>query len=332
MSAESLLDRSLREAHRQRIAAQLPTLAWVVTGSTLLWCGLADLADATALRAALPFTSALAILVFQAVAFAVAVGLCRRDPTSPRVVAYALAACIGVGLPWIWVLTATATVASVLMFSVLMLLTAAPLVLAWRLGIQLVFQGTLTLAWLVGLPVLPRHVAVTEIMAALGFGNLLAVAATQWAVQAFRTEVLARFAALDFDRQIAASRDAYRALAENAADFIWAVDLEGRWTYVNEALAGRCGFSTTGMVGRPVTEVLTETSANPDARVLLARAAAGETVEPQAFEMRTGDGGTCWVEAVASLVRDASGAIVGVQGVSRDVTARRRAEEALRAS
>jgi len=78
MPAESPLDRRFREAHRRRIAAQLPALAWVVTGGTVLWYGLADLADAAAMRLALPVAWALAILVVQGLLFAGAV-VVRED-------------------------------------------------------------------------------------------------------------------------------------------------------------------------------------------------------------------------------------------------------------
>ncbi len=331
MPAESTLDQKLQEAHRRRIAAQLPSLGWVMTGGAVLWLGLVRLTSPGSLGHTIPAEGTLAILAFQILAFAGATVLCRRDPSSPRVTVIAVATTIVVGLVWVWMLTATATIAATLMFATLTLFSAAPLVLAWRLGPQLVFQGSLSIVWILALPVLPRLVPLEELVFAIGLGNFLALCATQWAVNAFRTEVLARFAAVDFDRQITESRDAYRALAENAVDFIWAIDLDGRWTYVNEALARRCGMSAASMIGRPVTEILTANPANPDLQPLIARAAAGEPIDAQLLEMRTPDW-TCWVEARAVRVHDADGRVIGIQGVSRDVTAQRAAEAALRAS
>lgn len=330
MPAESTLELSLREAHRQRIAAQLPNLGWVITGASVLWFVLASIADVS-VRAAVPLVVQVAIVALQGVAFGLAAVLCRRDPTARRVTSIAVATTLVVGMVWAWILTVTATMATLAVFATLMLFGAAPLVLAWGLGPQLVFQGVVTIVWSGALVVLPHHLPTSELATAIGFGNLMAFAATQWAVHGFRVEVLARFAALDFDRQIAASRDAYRTLAENAVDFIWSIDLEGRWTYVNEALARRCGRTVQAMVGRPVAEVLTAHPSQPDPAVLIARMVAGETVEPQILQMAAADG-PCWVEAVSTPVHGAGGELIGIQGSSRDVSERRLAEEALRSS
>jgi len=331
MSAESTLDLSLREAHRRRIAAQLPHLGWVVTGGSVLWFALALIADSGVVRAQVTPVTVLLILAFQGGIFAGAAVMSRREPTGPHVTALALASCCLVGFLWVWLLTSTATVAATLTFATLTLFGAAPLVLAWGLGPQLAFQGALTVMWIVALRQLPHPLSMTEMMSALAFGNLMALAVTQWAAHSFRTETLARFAALDFDRQITASRDAYRALAENAVDFIWATDLQGRFTYVNESLARRCGVRVSELIGQSVQTILTPHPSHPDPRQRMARMLAGEAVEPQLWQM-TAAGGPCWVEAVAGPMHSPAGELVGIQGVSRDVTERRLAEDALRAS
>lgn len=329
--SESCLDQRLRDAHRQRIAIRLPTLAWVVTGGSILWFALASAFDTSRVTRALGLGGALAILVAQGLVFGVVVAAVRRDPTGRRIVPSAVAACIAVGLAWAVVLTSTATMAAMLTFGALTLLSAAPLVLAWGLGPQLVFQGTLSLVWIAALPLLPRLLPVAETVSGIAFGNIVALVVAQWAASAFRVEVLARRAAVDFDSQLAASRDAYRALAENAVDLIWAIDLEGRWTYVNDALAKRCGTTPEAMLGASVAGVLTPHPDNPDAAALIARMLAGDTVPPQLMEMRTVDGPR-WVEAIAALVFGPGGAIVGIQGSSRDVTERLTSEEAVRSS
>ena len=326
MSLEPTIDLTLRDAHRRRIAAQLPSLGMVVTGCALSWFTLTALADPL-----VPFGGALAILVFQVVVFGTAAVLCRRDPVAPRVTPLAVGACLLVGMVWVLVFTTTATVAAMLMFSTVMLFGAAPVILAWGLGPQLVFQGSLTLLWVAVLPLLPKQLPMLELAAALGFSNLFALAATQWAVRGFRAEVLARVTAVDLERQIAASRDAYRALAENVPDFIWATDGEGRWSYVNEALARRCGLAASDMIGRSVAEILTDHPGNPDPMAFIARLAADQSVGQHLLQMATPEG-PCWVEAVATLMRGSNGDIVGVQGVSRDVTERHLAEERLRSS
>jgi PAS domain S-box-containing protein len=329
--SESSLDQRLRDAHRQRIAMRLPTLAWVVTGGSVLWFALAGAVDAARVASVVGPRGMLAIVALQGAAFAgVAVAL-RRDPTGRLVVPAAVGACVAVGLGWVVLLTSTATMAAMLTFGALTLLSAAPLVLAWGVGPQLAFQGTLSVLWVAMLPLLPRLLPLPEIVSGIAFGNVVALVVAQWAASAFRVEILARRAAVEFDSQLAASRDAYRALAENAVDLIWAIDLEGRWTYVNEALAKRCGRTPESMIGESTDRVLTPHPDNPDPAALIARMVAGETLPPQLMEMRTPDGPR-WVEAIATPVYGPGGAIVGIQGSSRDVTERRAAEEAMRSS
>jgi PAS domain S-box-containing protein len=330
MPAHTTLDLRLQEAHRERIAAQLPNLGWLGIGCFVMWFVFAAVSDPAASRD-VSLGAVVAILLVKAVVYGSATILCRRDPTGSAVVPVAIGACLATGLVGAWVLTVMGTMTATTTFAVAALLGTAPLVLAWRLGAQLMFQGPLTIVWFAALGALPRHLPLPELVAAICVGNVAAVVVTQWATTAFRKEALARFAAIDFDRRLAASRDAYRALAENAVDLIWAIDLQGRWTYVNEALARRCGLAADAMIGRPVDEVLVPYPSQPDPRRLIARLVAGETVEPQVFQMATSDG-SCWVEAVAALVYGPDGAITGIQGVSRDVTERRIAEEALRSS
>lgn len=329
--SESSLDQRLRDAHRQRIAIRLPTLAWVVTGGSVLWFALAGALDAALLMSVVGVGGMLGILALQGLAFGATGAALRRDPAGRAVVPGAVAVCVAVGLGWVVLLTSTATMAAMLMFGALTLLSAAPIVLAWGVGPQLAFQGTLSVVWITALPILPHPLPLAEIASAVAFANAAALVAAQWAASAFRVELLARSAAVDFDSQLAASRDAYRALAENAVDLIWAIDLEGRWTYVNEALAKRCGRTVDAMLGESATGVLTGHPGNPDAPTLIARIIAGETVPPQVMQMRTPDG-PCWVEAIATPVYGPGGSIVGIQGSSRDITDRLAAEEALRAS
>ena len=329
--SEPSLDQRLRDAHRQRIALRLPTLACVVTAGSILWFALAGVVDAARLTSVVGLGGMLAILVLQGAAFGGVALALRRAPTGRWVVPAAVASCIVVGVAWVVLLTSTATMAAMLTFAALTLLSAAPLVLAWGLGPQLAFQGTLSALWIVALPLLPHTLPLAEIASAVAFANLMALVVAQWAASAFRVEVLARHAAVDFDSQLAASRDAYRALAENAVDFIWAIDLEGRWTYVNEALAKRCGRTAASMLGEATVGVLTGHPQNPDSAALIARMIAGDTIPPQVMEMRTPDGPR-WVEAIAAPIYGPGGAIVGIQGSSRDVTDRLVAEEALRSS
>ena len=78
--------------------------------------------------------------------------------------------------------------------------------------------------------------------------------------------------------------------------------------------------------------VLSRDPSNPDLRAVIARIAAGEAVPPQIFWVNATDGTRRWFECVVSGMRGPDGVVTGVRGIARDVTARKRAEDALRAS
>jgi PAS domain S-box-containing protein len=65
---------------------------------------------------------------------------------------------------------------------------------------------------------------------------------------------------------------------------------------------------------------------------LTARALRGETVEPTALSVRTPDGRQFWILSSAAALRTAAGECIGAVTVFADITERKKAEEALRAS
>lgn len=141
------------------------------------------------------------------------------------------------------------------------------------------------------------------------------------------TDVTARKRA---EAESRAVRERYKILAENVRDIIWEIDPSGRFTYVSPSIEALAGVTPAELIGKHVTSVLKKPSAQL-AQKLLERALRGE-VEEQLFEVEhvTKNKGSFWGEISATVIRDESGGIVAIQGVTRDVTERRRAEETLR--
>ena len=96
----------------------------------------------------------------------------------------------------------------------------------------------------------------------------------------------------------------------------------------NPRLERLTGVPAAEALGRSATEIfphLRDQGVVP----LLERALAGETVTAPDISWPTVDGPSRWISATFSPHRDGSGAIQGVVGILRDVTARRRSESAL---
>jgi diguanylate cyclase (GGDEF)-like protein/PAS domain S-box-containing protein len=126
----------------------------------------------------------------------------------------------------------------------------------------------------------------------------------------------------------------YRLLAENTSDLIWTMDLGLRYTYVSPSIKRMRGYSPNEIVGKTVQETLTPASLEV-ARKTLAGELAIERMEQKdlsrsrtlELELYCKDGSTIWTEIKMTFLRDSDGQPVGILGVTRDISERKRAEE-----
>ncbi|MCU1266017.1 MAG: multi-sensor hybrid histidine kinase [Acidobacteria bacterium] len=124
------------------------------------------------------------------------------------------------------------------------------------------------------------------------------------------------------------SEERYRELVENANDIIYTLDLTGNVTSVNKAAESICGYTREEMLKMNLTTLLTAESAAAGIH-MLDRKLGGEERTNYEVDARAKDGTIVTLEISSRLVSQA-GQPFGVQGVARDITKRRLAEEALR--
>ena len=128
----------------------------------------------------------------------------------------------------------------------------------------------------------------------------------------------------------------YRLLANHSADVFAVFDLEGRAIYVSPSVSQLRGYTPEECLLQGPAERLTPHSQEVVRRAyeeVMAVEQAGQT-PPNSFrrlelEQPCKDGSTVWVESTLTWVRDESGRPTGVLSVTRDITARKRAEAAL---
>ncbi len=143
-------------------------------------------------------------------------------------------------------------------------------------------------------------------------------------------EVLTRTIALAIERQ--RMQDASRKLAaivECSIDAIVSKDLHGIVTSWNPAAERLFGYSAQEMIGRPITVIIPPELQHDEARIL-ATIARGERIEHFETVRVTKSGERIDVSLTISPVRDDSGRIVGAAKIARDITERKKAEQALR--
>src|SRR5262249_51149893 len=123
------------------------------------------------------------------------------------------------------------------------------------------------------------------------------------------------------------SSEILQAVIDATPDAIFVKDLNGRYVLVNEAAARFLGKSPADIVGKHDLELYPAETARrfiEDDQQVLA------TGEPHAFEgVATGESGTQAYLVTKGVYRDKSGKIVGLFGISHDITELRQAHETL---
>ena len=135
------------------------------------------------------------------------------------------------------------------------------------------------------------------------------------------------------------SDERYRILAANASDIIWSVNMDLKVTYVSPAVERLKGWTREERKALTVQEIMPPASLEKVMKILGDELAAegSPDADPKRtltveLEMYRKDGTSFWAEVKASFLRDEEGRPAGIMGITRDITERKQAEEALKQS
>ncbi|WP_321506201.1 PAS domain S-box protein [uncultured Methanoregula sp.] len=131
--------------------------------------------------------------------------------------------------------------------------------------------------------------------------------------------------------QFSQSDENYRLIAENSPDMIYVVDTRGYLLYINTLAADAMQARPESLVGRHLSEIFRPPAAAE--RPLKAIRRVIDTRTP--FRRETFEefpSGGMWIDVRLTPILDASGTVIGVLGLSHDISDRKHAEEALRES
>ena len=144
----------------------------------------------------------------------------------------------------------------------------------------------------------------------------------------------------ELDRQVqertqslAQSEARYRLVAENSSDTIWLFDVAAdRFTYVSPSVMQQRGFSVEEAMQQSLTDTLDAASCLTakamfnDVQAAFARGDRSARTQVREFNQVCKDGSTLPIEVVATLLCDEQGRISQIQGVSRDISERKKSE------
>ena len=128
------------------------------------------------------------------------------------------------------------------------------------------------------------------------------------------------------------SEEKYRSILESIEEGFFEVDHYGNFTFFNDSLCRIMGYSREELLGMNNRDYTTQETASRMFQLFNKTYQTGNPGMVSDFEIIRRDGSTRILEISAYLRRDSSSQPVGFRGVSRDVTERKLAEEALRES
>jgi diguanylate cyclase (GGDEF)-like protein/PAS domain S-box-containing protein len=129
---------------------------------------------------------------------------------------------------------------------------------------------------------------------------------------------------LEAEEALRSSEERYRELFENASDMVFTVDLEGNLTSLNKAAERITGYSRAEALQTSFS-VLVDPACRDIVRRMLEQQDDQATYE---LEIVTRDGQRVALE-ISTHIITREGSPVGLQGIARDITARKKTEEAL---
>jgi len=120
------------------------------------------------------------------------------------------------------------------------------------------------------------------------------------------------------------SEEKYRRLFESLIDVFYQTDSSGKITMVSPSITKAAGYKQEEVIGSDLKDYYI----NPDERnKFLELISTNGFVENFEVQMKKRDGSVLWASVNAGLSKDQEGNVVGIEGVARDITDRKRVEE-----
>jgi|GEM_PF-481202 len=164
--------------------------------------------------------------------------------------------------------------------------------------------------------------------------------ANQLSTTAYQNVQQARFIAerKQAEEALRASQEEFYFLANNISDVLWVLNLEtGKWDYMSPSVEQLRGYTVKEVLNQNMEEVMTPESLARVQQEIAERSqqvlanGVDKNIYIDEVEQICKDGSTVWTEVVTRFARNERGELI-ILGVSRDITARRKAEQILRES
>ena len=133
------------------------------------------------------------------------------------------------------------------------------------------------------------------------------------------------------DEEDKEARERYIALFDRSLFSVFVHDLDGNFLDANDAALALSGYTREEIASVNIASILDENQWSSALEVMEEIVRTGSQHKPAEYKVRRKDGRFVWVETEGSIICR-KGKPFAIQGIARDITARKRAEEALRES
>lgn len=122
----------------------------------------------------------------------------------------------------------------------------------------------------------------------------------------------------------------YRSIVETSSDWVWEIDLQGRYTYASPRVTAILGYTPEEVLGRTPFDFMPPDEARRVQAAFQEIVSRGRPIVALENINQHRDGRQIIMETNGSPILSADGRSLGYRGMDRDITDRRAAEQALR--
>ncbi|EKD69465.1 MAG: hypothetical protein ACD_47C00112G0002 [uncultured bacterium] len=128
------------------------------------------------------------------------------------------------------------------------------------------------------------------------------------------------------EAELLKSEELYRALAESSGDMIYVVDYDGKVLFVNGSAAASLGVSAQDAAGKYQHDFFKEDIAKRQLSIIQNIFETG--IPHRSYEQKIYfRGRETWIDALLTPIKNESGEVISVLGISRDISERRKMQE-----
>jgi PAS domain S-box-containing protein len=143
-------------------------------------------------------------------------------------------------------------------------------------------------------------------------------------LESYKSEVMERVQA---EEALSESEEKYRTILHSIQEAYYEVDLAGNLTFFNDSLCRHLKYSKDELMGMNNRQFTSKETVERVYKTFNSVFKTGKAATAFDWEMVAKDGTKKFVELSVSLIRDSEGRPIGFQGVARDISERKKAEE-----